>query len=170
MASYFGRQQSVASMASLPADEVEFELDLEVKCIYFLSFHKICQRLLDKPPKRSTSHVVWSWQIIKLMGDTCAHLCGISRKHCVSFLSRELEFKFCMNKMYLARSALAHNCIVFYQVGTGGAADDSVDGTVGAGEGGGAAAGRQLLGRRDSTSFDTSRYLLLSYCFSHCWI
>ena len=47
MASYFGRQQSVASMASLPADEVEFELDLEVKCIYFLSFHKICQRLLD---------------------------------------------------------------------------------------------------------------------------
>ena len=31
MASYFGRQQSVASMASLPADEVEFELDLEVK-------------------------------------------------------------------------------------------------------------------------------------------
>ena len=101
------------------------------------------------------------------MGDTCAHLCGISRKHCVSFLSRELEFKFCMNKMYLARSALAHNCIVFYQVGTGGAADDSVDGTVGAGEGGGAAAGRQLLGRRDSTSFDTSRYLLLSYCFSH---
>ena len=81
MASYFGRQQSVASMASLPGDEVEFELDLEV--------------------------------------------------------------------------------------GTGGAADDSVDGTAGAGEGGGAAAGRQLLGRRDSTSFDTSRYLLLSYCFSH---
>ena len=30
MASYFGRQQSVASMASLPPDEVEFELDLEV--------------------------------------------------------------------------------------------------------------------------------------------
>ena len=57
MASYFGRQQSVASMASLPADEVEFELDLEVKCIYFLSFHKICQSLLDKPPKRSNSHV-----------------------------------------------------------------------------------------------------------------
>ena len=50
-------------------------------------------------------------------------------------------------------------------MGTGGAADDSVDGTSGAGEGGGAAAGRQLLGRRDSTSFDTSRYLLLSYCF-----
>ena len=114
MASYFGRQQSVASMASLPADEVEFELDLEVKCIcFFLSFHKICQGLLDKPPKRSTSHVVWSWQIIKLMGDTCAHLCGISRKHCVSFLSREIEFNFCMNKMYLARFALAHNCIVF---------------------------------------------------------
>ena len=50
MASYFGRQQSVASMASLPADEVEFELDLEVKCICFLSFYKICQCLLDKPP------------------------------------------------------------------------------------------------------------------------
>ena len=30
MASYFGRQQSAASMASLPPDEVEFELDLEV--------------------------------------------------------------------------------------------------------------------------------------------
>ena len=104
------------------------------------------------------------------MGDTCAHLCGISRKHCVSFLSRENEFKFCMNKMRLARFALAHNCIVFYQVGTGGAADDSVDGTGGAGEGGGAGAGRQLLGRRDSTSFDTSRYLLLSCCFSYCWI
>merc|ERR1719397_1222825 len=29
MASYFGRQQSAASMASLPPDEVEFELDLE---------------------------------------------------------------------------------------------------------------------------------------------
>ena len=31
MASYFGRQQSAASMASLPPDEVEFELDLEVR-------------------------------------------------------------------------------------------------------------------------------------------
>ena len=36
MASYFGRQQSVASMASLPPDEVEFELDLEV-CFNWMS-------------------------------------------------------------------------------------------------------------------------------------
>ena len=36
MASYFGRQQSVASMASLPPDEVEFELDLEVRHIFIL--------------------------------------------------------------------------------------------------------------------------------------
>ena len=37
MASYFGRQQSVASMASLPPDEVEFELDLEVRHIWVIS-------------------------------------------------------------------------------------------------------------------------------------
>ena len=47
MASYFGRQQSVASMASLPADEVEFELDLEVKCICFF----IVLQNLSSPPK-----------------------------------------------------------------------------------------------------------------------
>ena len=47
MASYFGRQQSVASMASLPADEVEFELDLEVKCIYV--FFIVLQNLSTSP-------------------------------------------------------------------------------------------------------------------------
>ena len=51
------------------------------------------------------------------MGDTCAHLCAISRKHCVSFLSRELEFKFCMNKMCLARFALAHIALFFIRWG-----------------------------------------------------
>merc|ERR1719400_2780485 len=44
------------------------------------------------------------------------------------------------------------------EVGTGGAPGGVEEGAVGGeGEGGGAAAGRQLLGRRDSTSFDTSR-------------
>ena len=43
MASYFGRQQSAASMASLPPDEVEFELDLEV------GFNLIASLLSDDP-------------------------------------------------------------------------------------------------------------------------
>ena len=51
------------------------------------------------------------------MGDTCAHLCGISRKHCVSFLSREFEFNYRMNKMCLARFALAHIALFFIRWG-----------------------------------------------------
>ena len=51
------------------------------------------------------------------MEDTCAHLCGISRKHCVSFLSREFEFNYRMNKMCLARFALAHIALFFIRWG-----------------------------------------------------
>ena len=53
MASYFGRQQSVASMASLPADEVEFELDLEVECMhmFFYRFTKSVNVSLTSPTK-----------------------------------------------------------------------------------------------------------------------
>ena len=76
MASYFGRQQSAASMASLPPDEVEFELDLEVR---FNLMSSLLSLIMSCGIAKCCSGLSLC---IEKIETTCAHLCQTASPHC----------------------------------------------------------------------------------------